>query len=215
MTDSERPPPSKPSRPSPESPSDSALLDALDTRFKALTGALTGIEHEIRLSREDRDTDARLSRGGHAFTQGAIRAHRSETDRQLAEIGVVRANVSEILALVRSAPRVEAAAVTNPLSGEPIRAPSRAAVAEHLFTLPMAIAIVAWICGRIAAAGFFGIDSPWHKLMFDISTNTAPLIAQLGQLWHSRNVRNKMAIANGAESVDARAAKELAEGGPR
>lgn len=111
-TDDDKPPPRSPS--SSGSPSVSELRAALDSRFEALKGALRGIEYEQRTAREARATDAQLSRGGHEFTQGAIRAHRGETDRLAAQIAVVRSNVSEVLALVRAVPRVEALAVTAP-----------------------------------------------------------------------------------------------------
>ena len=83
-------------------------------------------------------------------------------------------------------------------NGEEITMPSKAAVAEHVFTLPMALAVFAFFCGAIAAAGFFSHDSPPQKLLLYIVSGMPLLIAQLGQLWHSRNVRNKMGLANGS-----------------
>lgn len=90
--------------------------------------------------------------------------------------------------------------MTNPLNGEEIKTPSPGAVVEHVFTLPMALAAVATICGWVAASDFFAVSSSWQKLLVHISAGTPMLIAQLGQMWHSRNVRNKMAIANGAKA---------------
>jgi hypothetical protein len=91
--------------------------------------------------------------------------------------------------------------VTNPINGEQIVIPSKAAVAEHVFTLPMALAVFAFFCGAIAAAGFFPHDSAAQKLLLYIVSGMPLLIAQLGQLWHSRNVRNKISVANGSETV--------------
>ena len=85
------------------------------------------------------------------------------------------------------------------INGEEVKMPSKAAVAEHVLTVPMALAVFAFLCGAIAAAGFFPHDSPTQKLLLYIVSGMPLLIAQLGQLWHSRNVRNKMAFANGAE----------------
>jgi len=90
--------------------------------------------------------------------------------------------------------------VTNPLSGEEITVPSKSAVAEHVFTFPMALALIATVCGWVAESSFFARESPWQRLLMHISTGTPLLVAQLGQLWHSQNVRNKMGIANAEPS---------------
>jgi hypothetical protein len=90
--------------------------------------------------------------------------------------------------------------MTNPLNGEEIKMPSKSAVAEHVFTFPMALAVVATLCGWIAESSFFSRESPWQRLLMHISTGTPMLVAQLGQLWHSQNVLNKMGIANGEAS---------------
>lgn len=71
------------------------------------------------------------------------------------------------------------------------------AVAEHVFTLPMALAMLATVCGWVAGSHFFPESSPWKALLEKISTGMPILIAQAGQLWHSHNIRNKVAIANG------------------
>ncbi len=84
------------------------------------------------------------------------------------------------------------------INGEEVKMPSAAAVVEHLMTLPMALAAVSTACGWVAASSFFEIGSPWQKLLLQVATGMPLLIAQLGQMWHSENVRNKMTIANNA-----------------
>ncbi len=91
--------------------------------------------------------------------------------------------------------------MTNPLNGQEITAPSKAAVAEHLVTIPMAFAVLALILGGITAAGYFPPDSPTQKLLLYITAGLPLLCAQLGQMWHSRNIRNKVAIANGSATA--------------
>ncbi len=93
--------------------------------------------------------------------------------------------------------------MTNPLNGEPIKTPSQAAVAEHLVTIPMAFAVLALILGGITAAGYFEPDAPTQKLLLYITAGLPLLCAQLGQMWHSRNVRNKIAVANGTTPTEA------------
>lgn len=78
---------------------------------------------------------------------------------------------------------------------EPQSAPI--AVVEHVLTLPMALAVIATVCGWIASSHFFPDSSPWKALLEKISTGMPMLIAQAGQLWHSHNIRSKVAIANG------------------
>lgn len=94
--------------------------------------------------------------------------------------------------------------MTNPVTGEDLKAPyiapQRTAVMEHLVTLPMALALLAFFCGAVAAAGYFPHDSPTQKLLLYIVSGMPMLIAQLGQMWHSRNIRNKVAIANQQEN---------------
>ncbi len=90
--------------------------------------------------------------------------------------------------------------MTNPLNGQEITTPTPAAVAEHLITIPMAFAVLALVLGGITAAGYFAPDSPTQKLLLYITAGLPLLCAQLGQMWHSRNVRNKMNIANGEMS---------------
>lgn len=95
-------------------------------------------------------------------------------------------------------------------AGEDIKAPfivpNKAAVAEHIVTLPMAFAFVAFLCGSLAAAGFWEPDSPWFRLLMGFSVGLPPLATQLGQMWHSRNIRDKVATANananGAPTTD-------------
>jgi hypothetical protein len=101
--------------------------------------------------------------------------------------------------------------MTNPLNGQPIAMPSKAAVGEHLITLPMAIAVLAFICSAVAAAGYFGQDSPNQKMLLYFSAGLPLLSTQLAQIWHSRNVRNKMMVANQTtppEGVPALSAEE-------
>lgn len=70
------------------------------------------------------------------------------------------------------------------------------AVVEHVFTLPMALAVVAALCGWVASSHFFPDSSPWKSLLEKVSTGMPLLVAQLGQLWHSQNIRTKVEIAN-------------------
>lgn len=87
--------------------------------YKALTRALSGVEYELREQREAVATCERLARSRDEITQGAIRAHRVETDRQLVEVSALRRHVGDIFALVRTA-RTEpqkSDAVTSPFSG--------------------------------------------------------------------------------------------------
>ena len=83
-------------------------------------------------------------------------------------------------------------------NGEEIKVPSPSAVSEHVFTFPMALAVLATMCGWVADSSFFAHESAWQRLLSHVSTGMPLLIAQLGQLWHSRNVKNKMGIANHA-----------------
>ncbi len=94
--------------------------------------------------------------------------------------------------------------MTNPLNGQEVRMPTTAAVVEHVFTLPMALAIVATACGWVALSNFFVTESPWQKLLQQVSTGMPLLIAQLGQMWHSTNVRNKMGIGNAADTQESK-----------
>lgn len=92
--------------------------------------------------------------------------------------------------------------MTNPITGEDIKAPfiapkTPSAVIEHAFTVPMAIGVTGSVLSVIAAAGFWAPSSPWLHLLTGMSALCSTLAAQLGQMWHSRNIRDKVAIANG------------------
>ncbi len=92
--------------------------------------------------------------------------------------------------------------MTNPLTGEDIKAPfiapaTPSAVVEHAFTIPMAIGVAGSVLAVVAAAGFWSPSSPWSHLLTGLSALSSTLAVQLGQMWHSRNIRDKVAIANG------------------
>lgn len=82
------------------------------------------------------------------------------------------------------------------IMGQEVKVPSKAAVVEHFVTLPMFLAAIAAACGWVASAAFFGPTSPWQKLLLSIATGMPLLSTQLGQIWHSRNIRQKVATAN-------------------
>jgi hypothetical protein len=88
--------------------------------------------------------------------------------------------------------------MTNPLNGQELKMPTPVAVVEHIATVPMFIAALASLCGWIAAAGYFAAESPNQRLLLQLSAGLPLLSTQLAQMWHSRNVRNKMAVANRA-----------------
>ncbi len=89
--------------------------------------------------------------------------------------------------------------MTNPLSGEEIKTPSASAVVEHLFTVPMAFAALGTVCGWVASAMFFDADSPWQRLLQHAATGMPFLIAQLGQMWHSRFVKSRLGLVSPTE----------------
>ena len=88
--------------------------------------------------------------------------------------------------------------MTNILTGQPLTMPTKPAVREHLTMIPILFASLAFICGGVAAANYFGADSPNQKLLLYFNAGLPVLSTLLGQIWQSRNVRNKIAIANEA-----------------
>lgn len=96
------------------------------------------------------------------------------------------------------------------ISGQDIKLSSGAAVAEHLITWPMALATAVWLSGILSSAHLFGPDSPWQRVLDQLASPTngiSLLIAQLGQMWHSSNIRDKIAVANGTSDPKSEGAK--------
>lgn len=59
----------------------------------------------------------------------------------------------------------------------------------------MALAVLVWLAGILASARLWGPESPWQRLLEQLASPTTGLplvIAQLGQMWHSRNVRAQL-----------------------
>ena len=205
MSDDDDSPPSAPSPSSPASRSDAASSAAPDSQFlDAATRAMRGAEYELRAQRQDIETLERLSRGGHEVTQGSIRALRVETDRQSVEVSAVRRHLGELLALVRSidAKRIEVAPVTD----------SSSRWEQAGWRLPTPHQVLWVVMSAALGIEFLGLAPP--------GTFVAKVCQLVAWLCGSKGIelaRNYVSpqLRAKADAFDARAIKELSEGGQR